>query len=187
MIPTLQTPRLILRPFHPGDAADVQRLAGNRAIADTTLAIPHPYLDGMAEAWIAMHEPEFAEGTGAAFAITECSNGNLVGAISLMRIQNNHMAELGYWIGEPFWKQGFCTEAAGAVLDYAFPAFRLIRIHARHLRRNPASGRVMQKLGMKPEGRLRRHIRKWEVFEDVELYGILREEWAGAGQPPGAG
>lgn len=176
-MPTLETQRLLLRPFAIRDAPEVQRLAGEKAIADTTLAIPHPYENGMAEEWISTHPQEFATGQGVTFAIVSKEGGILVGAISLIRIVPNHQAELGYWVGKPYWKRGFCTEAGKAVLSYAFEKMRLIRIHARHMTRNAASGRVMQKLGMRHEGTLRQQVQKWDVFEDMESYGILKREW----------
>jgi RimJ/RimL family protein N-acetyltransferase len=176
-IPTIETERLKLRPFDPDDAAEVQRLAGDRLIADTTLRIPHPYQDGMAQEWISTHQPNFDQGKGVAFAITRKADGCLVGAIGLTDLVAGHQAELGYWIGHPYWNQGFCTEASGAVLRYAFSELSLIRVHCCHFSRNPASGRVMQKLGMKHEGSRMRHVKKWDKFEDLELYGILKEEW----------
>ena len=175
--PTLMTARLVLRPFQLTDAADVQRLAGDRAIADTTLNIPHPYGDEIAEAWIAKQVTNFDGGLAVTFAITRKSDEALVGAISLMGMATGHQAELGYWIGKVYWAQGFCTEAAGAVLRYAFTGLGLVRVHARHLSRNPASGRVLQKLLMQPEGCQRQQVKKWDKFEDVELYGILKHEW----------
>lgn len=167
----------MLRPFEMADAPEVQRLAGDRAIADTTQRIPHPYLEGMAEVWISQHAETFAEGTGVTFAITQKSDGALLGAASLTDLSKSHQAALGYWIGKPYWNHGYCTEAAGAVLRYAFLALGLIRVHSCHLRRNPASGRVMQKLSMKHEGCQRQHVEKWGKFEDLELYGILNHEW----------
>lgn len=180
--PTLETDRLVLRPFTVADASDVQRLAGDRAVADTTLNIPHPYEDGAAEEWIGKHQAIFDEGKGAHFAITIKSDGILVGAISLMGMVAGHQAELGYWIGRPYWNQGFCTEAARAVLGYAFLEFGLIRVHSCHITRNPASGRVMQKAGMTHEGCRRQHVRKWDKTEDLELYGILKKECDEASQ-----
>lgn len=176
-IPTLETARLVLRPFTLDDAPEVQRLAGDRSIADTTLTIPHPYNDGMAEEWIAKHQPDFDEGKAVTFAISRKSDGLLIGAMSLMEMVAGHQAELGYWIGRPYWAQGYCTEAGEAVLRYAFTALGLIRVHCHHLVRNPASGRVMRKLGMLHEGTRRWHVRKWGELEDVELYGILQEDW----------
>ena len=176
---TLETARLLLRPFKVVDAPEVQRLAGDRAVADTTLHIPHPYRDGVAEEWIGTHQALFDEGKGAHFAITLRSDGSLLGAITLMGMAPGHQAELGYWIGRPYWNQGYCTEAARAVLAYAFSDLGLIRVHACHIARNPASGRVMQKSGMTREGCRRQHVRKGGQSEDVELYGILKAEWNG--------
>jgi len=175
--PTLTTERLLLRPFSPADAADVRRLAGQREVAANTLTIPHPYEEGMADEWIATHAGQFARGAGAVFAVVERDSGLLVGAIGLSIAADHARAELGYWVGKPYWGRGYCTEAARAVLGYAFGDLGLHRVHAHHFARNPASGRVMRKVGMTREGCLRGHVRKWGVFEDLESYGILREEW----------
>lgn len=159
------------------DAKDVQRLAGDWAVADTTARIPHPYEDGMAEEWISSHEAEFQEGKCVNFAIALKSDGVLIGAIALMDIAKDHKAELGYWIGAPYWNRGFCTEAAESVVRYAFKTLRLKRVTSHHLSRNPASGRVMQKIGMSHEGRRRADMIKWSKLEDIELYGILAGDW----------
>jgi [ribosomal protein S5]-alanine N-acetyltransferase len=174
--PTLATERLILRPLRPGDAADVQRLAGSRAVADTALHVPHPFGDGVAEAWIASDPVRYEEGRSVVFAVTLRSHGALVGAIGLSGIAPNHRAELGYWIGEPFWGRGYATEAARPVLAYAFERLSLIRVHANHLARNPASGRVLSKIGMRREGVLRRHVRHLGALEDVVLHACLADE-----------
>jgi ribosomal-protein-alanine N-acetyltransferase len=176
-IPTLETERLVLRPFRLDDAPEVQQLAGDRSIAATTLAIPHPYVDGMARDWISKHQSYFDLGKGITFAISLKADGSLLGAMSLMAMEAGHQAELGYWVGRPYWDRGFCTEAGEAVLRYAFTQLGLARVHCHHFARNPASGRVMRKLGMQHEGTRRRHVKKWGKFEDVELYGILLEDW----------
>jgi ribosomal-protein-alanine N-acetyltransferase len=182
-IPTFHTERLILRPFRLTDAAMVQRLAGDMDIADTTVNIPHPYKDGMAEDWISKHSEAFDKLEGLALAITQRVDGSVVGAISLMAIAKGHQAELGYWIGKPYRNKGFCTEAARSLMRYAFADLGLHRVHASHFSRNPASGRIMSKLGMQHEGTRRHHIRKWDKYEDLELYGILKEEWEITGDP----
>jgi ribosomal-protein-alanine N-acetyltransferase len=110
------------------------------------------------------------------WAITLKADSALVGAISLAEMIKGHQAGLAYWIGKPYWNQGYCTEAGQAVLGFAFSDLSLIRIHACHLTRNPASGRVMQKIGMRHEGCRRQHVKKWGEAEDLELYGILKSE-----------
>jgi ribosomal-protein-alanine N-acetyltransferase len=175
--PALETARLILRPFELSDSRDVQRLAGDRAIADTTLMIPHPYEDGMAEQWISTHRPGFESGEFANFAMVLRESGDLVGAIGLSFARRYDRAEVGYWVGKPYWGRGYCTEAGRAILDYGFSELNLNRIYATHFARNPASGRVMQKLGMSCEGTLRQHVKRWDRYEDLVTYAILRGEW----------
>ena len=85
-------------------------------------------------------------------------------------------AEMGYWIGKPYWGQGYAAEASLAVLAYGFDQLGLHRIWARHMRRNPASGRVMQKMGMLYEGCMCQHVKKWDEFEDVLIYACLKSE-----------
>lgn len=174
---SLSTERLELRPFRLADAGAVQRLAGAREIADTTLTVPHPYEDGVAEQWIASHEEAFHAGRLAAYAITIGSSGELVGAVSLGITPAHALAELGYWIGVPFWGRGYATEAARALVQYGFTDLALNRVQSRHYVRNPASGRVMQKIGMTREGILRQAVRKWGEFEDIVLYSVLSSEW----------
>ena len=177
-VPHIQTDRLLLRAFAPADAAVVQRLAGAWAIADTTRSIPHPYPEGAAEAWIRSHQQGFTSGAVHCFAITIQASDELLGAVSLMNpVPEAALMEIGYWIGVDYWNGGYCTEAARAAVDYGFTVLGLNRIHGHCLKRNPASGRVMEKLGMTREGCLRQHIRKWDTLEDVVIYGILRSEW----------
>lgn len=171
-LPTLTTERLVLRPFLLSDATIVQLLAGSREVADTTLAIPHPYLDGMAESWIATHEGAWTRHESATLAIVEAEAG-LVGAISLRIELPQRRAELGYWIGVPYWGRGYATEAVRAMLEFGFRRLSLHRVYAFHFERNPASGRVMAKAGMQREGTLRGHYFRWGAPEDVAVWGIL--------------
>jgi ribosomal-protein-alanine N-acetyltransferase len=177
--PVLHTPRLILRPFTLADASITQQLAGAVEIATTTVSIPYPYEDGMAEAWIQTHPDIFKQGKGVYFAIELRENQRLCGAISLRIDIGNINAELGYWIGTPYWGNGYATEAAKAILRYGFEELNLNRIYASHFATNPASGRVLQKVGMRYEGCSRQHIFKWGKFEDLEMYGILKGEMMG--------
>lgn len=169
---SLTTARLLLRPFELGDAAVVQRLAGDPEVALTTQNIPHPYEDGMAEEWIASHLAAWEAKRLLALAVTTAAEG-LVGAVSLTITAAHRRGELGYWIGRPYWNRGYATEAAAAVVDFGLEELGLYRIQARHLTRNPASGRVMQKIGMVREGILRKHIVVRGQIEDVVMYSIL--------------
>jgi RimJ/RimL family protein N-acetyltransferase len=174
--PTLTTERLVLRPLAPGDAPTVERLAGEKDVASTTRLIPHPYPPGMAEHWIGTL-PELyqrAEMINWGIAI---DGGLLLGTIRLTLNPVDNHAEMGYWVGKPYWNNGYCTEAARAVVAYGFERLDLERIYANYMARNPASGRVLAKLGMIEEGHLRRHRRKFGRYEDLIVCGMLRSEW----------
>jgi ribosomal-protein-alanine N-acetyltransferase len=172
--PTLQTPRLILRPFQHSDAPDVQRLAGDIEISRVTLNIPHPYENGMAEAWISKQQ---AAPNTLNFAIIERENGAFYGCVGLSIDETKTKAELGYWIGVPFWNRGYCTEAARALVDYAFDVLNLEHIEARHLDINPASGSVMKKLGLTLKGVSHSSVRKGDQLHSLTHYAITRTEW----------
>ncbi|MBT4034471.1 MAG: GNAT family N-acetyltransferase [Candidatus Marinimicrobia bacterium] len=175
--PELNTERLILRGFQPTDAPHIQELAGAFEVAEMTLNIPHPYLDGMAETWMSSHQSEYNSGNGVVFAMIELHSGKLVGAVGLTVTKRFNRAELGYWVGKPFWEKGYATEASKALLKYGFEVIRLNKIHASHMTQNPASGRVMQKIGMESEGVLKQHALKWDQFVDLAIYGIVSTAW----------
>lgn len=183
--PTLQTERLVLREFTLQDAPDVQRLAGAFEIARMTTLIPHPYEDGMAEEWIATHRLAYEAGEHVIFAVVSREEGTLLFSIGLSLNARDNNGELGYWIGVPYWGKGYSTEAAQEMVRYGFEDLGLHRIHANHFGANPASGRVMQKVGMRYEGTRREHYEKWGEYEDCMEYGLLASEWrvADPGQP----
>ena len=85
-------------------------------------------------------------------------------------------AEIGYWIGEPHWGKGIATEATKQLVSYAFEQLDLVRLYAGVFSFNPASGRVMQKLGMIQEGLLRDHTYRWGKHEDLIAYGLLSSD-----------
>ncbi len=177
--PVLETERLVLRALRLSDAPDVQRLVGAREVAATTLTIPHPYTTSMAEEWIGSHDERRERGEALHWAITRKQDGALLGVIGLELTDKHRRGELGYWVGVPYWRQGYCTEAARAVVRYAFETLELARLVAVHFAGNEASGRVMRKLGMTQEGVLRKHVLKWGQRIDLVCYGLLREEWQG--------
>jgi [ribosomal protein S5]-alanine N-acetyltransferase len=176
--PTLRTARLLLGGFALDDAAELQRLAGARDVADTTLAIPHPYHMEDALSWIERQNSDDGEPGAVNFAIRLLPQCRLIGSIGLRDIDTQHrQAELGFWIGKDWWGQGYAREAARAVIQFGFQSLDLNRICAHHMTRNPASGRVLLAAGMQQEGVLRQRVQKWGVYEDVVLYAVVRDDW----------
>lgn len=176
--PTIQAKRLILRPLRPDDAPALSRLAGRREIADTTISVPHPYSVEQARQWIANNTELLAQGRFYVFAMEARRESALVGTIGLREVDREHsQAELGFWVAVEQWGQGYASEAAQGVLAFGFKQLGLNRIYAHHMVRNPASGRVLSRIGMKQEGLLRQRVRKWGVFEDVVLMALLRQDW----------
>ncbi len=175
--PVLQTSKFKLRPFILSDAKEVQRQAGDPRVAATTLTIPHPYLDGAAEAWISSHNADAEKGLALQWAIESLKDNRLVGCISLAINKNHRRAELGYWIGADFWNQGIGTEAAIKVTEFAFKVLNLNKITARHMYDNPGSGRIMQKIGMEKEGLTKQEVLKNGKFVDLVVYGFLKEDY----------
>ena len=175
--PELRTARLILREFSLEDAPEVQRLVGEWEVARPLLIVPHPYEDGMAQEWIATHRPAYEAGERVTWAVALREEGALVGSITLHLHPLHDNAELGFWIGKPYWGLGYATEAAEEVVRYGFEDLALNRIHAQHFGSNPASGRVMRKVGMSLEGVRPEHLKKWETYEDRVDYGLLARDW----------
>jgi [ribosomal protein S5]-alanine N-acetyltransferase len=172
----LQTERLTLRPYAPSDIPALVPLIGAREVAATTLRIPHPYTEAFARGFIASAEEDLSNGKGLRLGILVRETNSLCGGIGLMIEPDHRHAELGYWIGVPFWKNGYATEAARAVMNHGFTTLGLHRIFATHFRDNLASARVLTKIGMRHEGCQRAHILKWGEFLDVEMYGMLASD-----------
>ncbi|MEM7556710.1 MAG: GNAT family N-acetyltransferase [Cyanobacteria bacterium P01_A01_bin.84] len=176
-LPRLSTKRLILRPLAITDAVSLQKIASDHRIADTTISVPHPYPDGEASRYILKHTAE-KNTTHFAFAIERQSESDLIGIIELHDLETEHfVAELSYWLAAAAWGNGYMSEALPPLLDFGFNTLSLNRIHAYHMVRNSASGKVLQKNGFKLEGLLRQRVSKWGKFEDVKLFSVLRSEW----------
>ena len=142
----LETKRLIIRPFRADDASLLQTYCSNWNVARMTSRIPYPYPDGAAEQWIAAQTPPRRDSDEITFCIER--EGVMVGSIGL-RYPRPGTYELGYWIGEPHWGQGFATEAARHTVAFAFDTLGAARVYAGHYVDNPASGRVLEKCGFR--------------------------------------
>lgn len=171
----LETGRLRLRPLERKDAPPIQKYAGDLRVAEMTLLIPHPYPENAAINWI--------EGCltsrlpGGPFAIILREEEVFVGVIELSIDDDELRAEVGYWVGPPFWGKGYCTEALKAVINYGFEDLGLVRIAAKHLPQNLASGRVQEKAGLKKEGLLRCEAIRFGVPSDSVVRAITRPDW----------
>ncbi len=176
--PTLLTERLRLRPVAVDDMARLVELIGDWNIFDTTEAIPHPYTMQHAREYLTQCRTKFVNGEDLSFAIEQKNESGLIGCIALHLNQPNRRARIGYWIGVPFWNRGFMSEALTEILRYGFETLDLNRIDAQHLKRNPASGRVTDKAGMRFEVELPKYAIKHAQFEDIIQRVIYADEYS---------
>jgi RimJ/RimL family protein N-acetyltransferase len=164
----LKTERLVLRPWRKEDAEALTPLADNRKIwLNVRDLFPHPYTPEDAQRWITASQ---ANPLHHNFAIAK--DDQLIGGIGLHLLTDVHrrVAEIGYWIGEPFWGQGFCTEAVKKVVEWAFDTFDIVRIQAGIFEHNGASMRVLEKAGFHQEAHLKQVLTKDGKTFDEFLY-----------------
>lgn len=173
---TIETNRLLLRLFKETDAPEVTKLCNNYNLYKNTLYLPYPYSIEDALSWIKNHLDNFNDNKYFEFAITDKVTGKLYGAIALSKHQKFNNGELAYWVGEEYWGNGYATEAAKAILEFAFIEKQYHRVFARYFHSNPASGKVIEKIGMRKEGVLRNHVMKENKYIDLVYYGILKHE-----------
>lgn len=172
----LHTERLLMRAPQMEDAPAIQRLVSVPEIARTTLNIPHPYPDDGAIEWLTRSQDNISRGVYS-FAITLKSDGTYLGTMGLHVNDQHQHAEVGYWIGVPYWGNGYATEALIRLIQFGFKIVGLQRIYAEYFGDNPASRRVMEKAGMTYEGLMRQHILKWDEYKDLGICGIVRADW----------
>ncbi|MDF1848455.1 MAG: GNAT family N-acetyltransferase [Parvibaculaceae bacterium] len=161
--------KLTLRPFTLDDAPRVTELVSNWNVASMVARIPHPYPKDAAEEWIAGHKERRAAGDSWPFAI-ETKKPGLVGTIGLSMTESGSM-EIGYWIGEPYWGKGIASEATRVLVEFAFDILGVERLAAGHFKANPASGRVLKKVGFEEVGEDKRFC----LARDEELDCIVLE------------
>lgn len=172
--PILVTERLVLRPPHEDDIPDLAGLANNRRIAEMLARMPHPYGEAEARAFIAMSRRE--NRPGATYAVTLAETGAFLGCAALDATDRG--LEMGYWIGQPHWGQGFATEAAHALVDLAFRATLVDALHVACRVINPASRRVIHKCGFQYAGQgMLNSLVAGQV--PVERYRLDRRTWIG--------
>lgn len=161
-----------VRPFVPNDATALVKYANNHAVWITLRdRFPHPYTPEDAAAFLRVAT---AQDPPCDLAIATAAEA--IGGIGLQRQGDVHRltAEIGYWLGEPFWGRGIATRAVTAVTTWAFAATPLERIFAYVFATNPASARVLAKAGYQFEGRLHRAVVKEGRVLDQLVYAALR-------------
>ena len=173
--PEIKTKRLILNGLKAADIPQIVTYAGDERIAATTLNIPHPYQEEDAIYWISKTQEGFKKQSQYTFAVRLQNTRALIGGIGLIMETRFNRAVLGYWLGVPFWNQGYTTEAASAIAHFGFETLGLNKIYATHLKSNPASGKIMQKIGMIQEGTFKQHIKKGDTYFDLLQYGLTQD------------
>jgi len=169
------------------DAPAIRGIVNNEMVASTMQSMELPYTLEMAEHWLHSQAEIWNSQTAVVYGICwipqgstgdsqEDSRPKLIGGIGLEICKEDEKGEIGFWIDQSHWGKGVATEAAAELLQFGFEKLHLNKIVAFHMVRNPASGRVMEKLGMRKEGLLRDHVKKSGRFEDSVAYGILASD-----------
>ncbi len=165
-----------LRAWTLEDAPALAKLINNKKVQDNLRdGLPFPYGEEDAKAFLSAmlaSDPD----QNLAFAIE--ADGKLIGSISATRCANIHFrtAELGYYLGEPYWGKGFATEAVRQICDYIYRNTDIIRIFAEPFAYNTASCRVLEKAGFQLEGLLRSNAVKNGRILDMKMYARIREK-----------
>jgi RimJ/RimL family protein N-acetyltransferase len=169
--PVLSTRRLIMHAPRESDIPALVQLADNLHVAQMLARMPHPYGEAEARSFIAMSK---LKQPGASYALTLAGTGTFIGCAGL-NVKDRGL-ELGYWIGEPYWKRGYATEVAHALVDLAFRSTGIQVLHASVRVINPASRRVIHKCGFQYAGQgMMNSIVAGQV--PIERYRLDRKTW----------
>ncbi len=169
-IPVLETKRLSLRAPRLEDAKTVAMLANDRRIAENVARIPHPYKMSDAETFVGR-----VVETGEALFLITLRDETIIGACGVMLQERS--AELGYWLGVPYWGKGYATEALHAAIDYAFTDLGHDSLHAGARVTNPASRRVLEKCGFQWTGVGLYRIRAINSSAPIDRFRLERGIW----------
>lgn len=166
---------LSLDPVRLEHADAIQRLASHPQVAATT-NIPEPYPKNGAASWILTAMPRQMAGVEHSFAVMRETDRTLVGVCSLMSVGQGE-AELGYWIGHPYWGNGYATRAGELILSFAFDSLELSSLYARPLLRNTPSCRVLEKLDFQLVDVVDNMFPKWDKEDSLAIYEVSRAAW----------
>ena len=174
----LMTERLLLNSFKIEEAELVTKLAGNIRVVEMTASIPYPYYVPTAVNWIQSHEKQMSEDHNYIFAIRLKESEQLIGCINIGLNLKHERGYVGYWVGYDYWGKGYCTEALKEIVRFGFEEKKVNKIWAEHKTFNIASGKVMEKIGMKHEGIMRDHYNQGNgKYLDMSVKSILKSEF----------
>lgn len=146
------------------------KLLNNENVSKWLLAVPFPYLLKDADEFILKCEESKLSGKDHLFAIE--NDGIHIGGIGIHH-KGEHKAEIGYWLGEEYWGNGYMTEALEKIVDFAFNELKYTRLFAGTFVGNTASGKVLVKCGFEFEGLLRKSLKKGDEFYDEKIFGRI--------------
>lgn len=176
-IPTLETERLRLRPFTLNDEAAVFALASDPEIARFVRFEAHR-TPADARVFLELVQQHYKKGNLFAWAVERREDDRLIGSCGFVAHKTEQRsAEIGYWLGKPYWGKGYAVEAARALVRFGFEQMDLERVEAKCFVENRAGQRVIEKLGMKFEGTDRSEMIKGG-YPELRLYGFSKQEWA---------
>lgn len=178
----LTTPRLILRQIEMKDARELVKQINNLNISKWLLVVPYPYKMKDARWWINHVAEEVKEKPRKSynFAVELKEKPGIIGGFGISDVnQYQGTAELGYWLGQDYWRQGYATEGVSRLIDYAFFNLRLRRLKIPAFATNPASNGLAKSLGFTCEGRLRQAVKCKATgkIHDENVWSLLRKEW----------
>jgi ribosomal-protein-alanine N-acetyltransferase len=173
----LESERLLLRPPGRRDIPAIVPLANDYDVAKNLAKMPHPYSAQDAEWFVANCEEKRAAGTDYTFVITDKSDGAVMGCIGLHR--GGGTFEFGYWLGKPYWKNGYATEAAARLVAFAFDDMQADTVWAGWFHDNPRSGNVLAKVGLLPNRFEPRHCLARGMDIGCNITILRREAYAG--------
>lgn len=184
--PTLNTPRLLLRPLTADDAPDLRRWLARDEIytywgrpASRNEREPElMFID--ARPWVKRKpSPDFKWGMALRHPDGDRPAGSVIGDISIFDIENARMGSVGYRLDPELWGRGYATVALQAAVEFIFTHTELDRLQATADMRNTASNRVLEKCGFVLEGTVR-HGKMVSTYCDYHIWGMLREDWTHA-------
>lgn len=169
--------RIQLRPVRDDDLDDLVDLANDEGVSRWT-ELPHPYTRGHAAKVISLAHEELRLGESIHLAVCGVDSDAFMGMAALSDVDmESQNAEVGIWLGRPYWGNGLAIEAFDLLLEIAYERLDLTKLYGVVLEGNEASVKLLERFGFQEEGRLRWHTKRDDRWMDKIFYGLLREEW----------